>query len=410
MSGRSGLTPDFHLQACPACGSDRIEDYLKRPLTTFFFPVPPEMIGKIGKEPITLGMCDDCSHIFQREISLVLLSRIYNELYVHYNLDTSEQFQRVYRERTIDFLDGVINNGLAGIALDIGCGEGTYFPFLEGRGFECFGIEPSDKGQIAAEKNQEATVWVGSFETCDEGAFRQPFDVILMNWVLEHIVDLDAFFDLLASCLKPGTRLAIQVPDIAYSLDNDIALFYLHEHVNYFTPQTLRVLLERKGFKIVGEQHGDRPSILMCGEYVGAGSREAVHLGDQVEMKKRFLASSEILKGKISETFSGYDKIVLYGVGLLAFWISEVCLDDSDLEKVELLDDNEYYAGKMVPSFNKPLSAFPEGFVMDDALIFISTSPVYHDAIRERIRSRFRGSYSIATIDQGEVVVESSER
>jgi len=294
-----------------------------------------------------------------------------------------------------------------GKTLDIGCGEGTYFPFFEERGFECFGIEPSEKGHIAGEKNPAATVSVGSFETCEEAAFRQPFDVILMNWVLEHIVDLDSFFSLLAARIRPGTRLVIQVPDIAYCINNYLALFYVHEHINYFTAQTLRVLLQRKGFKIVGEKHGDRPSVLMCGEYVGIENRDVAHLGELAEGKKKFLVRSEVLRGKLTETFSEYEKIVLYGVGLLAFWISEVCLDDSDLRKIELLDDNEYYSGKMVPSFNKALSDYPEGCVMDDTLIFISTSPVYHDAIRERIRGRFRGSYQIATIHHGEVVVES---
>jgi hypothetical protein len=60
----------------------------------------------------------------------------------------------------------------------------------------------------------------------------------------------------------------------------------------------------------------------------------------------------------------------------------------------------------MVPSFNKELATLPEGSVLDGTLIFISTSPSYHDAIRARIRQRFRGRYAVAVIRNNEVVTD----
>jgi len=114
MSYGEETAPKVPVRECPACGSNRIEAYLERDLTTFFFPVPQEMINKVRKEPFALGICNECSHIFQTEIKPALLSHIYNEFYVHYNLDTSVEFQKVYRERTISFLDGMVSNGAGG--------------------------------------------------------------------------------------------------------------------------------------------------------------------------------------------------------------------------------------------------------------------------------------------------------
>jgi len=393
---------------CPACGSKRLEDYLATNLTTFFFPVPKEMIKRVKREPFSLRICIDCSHIAQKEIRPALLALIYDEFYAHYNLDTSPEFQEVYGKRTADFLGEMAPRGGTRSVLDIGCGEGTFFPLFDSLGYECFGIEPSKKGEIAQRKNPNAKVWVQSFDTWEPTDFNGGFDVILMNWVLEHIADPSAFFERLKSCVRPGTRLVIQVPDICYYIANSLSLFYVHEHINYFTPQTLRVLLERKGFSILDEKHGDCASLLMCGEYTGVEKRRGGPFSAQVDAKKQFVAETEGLKANVANIFTKYEKVVFYGVGLLAFWISEFCLSESDCEKIELVDDNTYYHGKFVPSFNSALTVFPEGYVLEGALILISASPSYHDRIRLRIKRRFSGSYDVATIIGGQVVVERS--
>jgi hypothetical protein len=227
-----------------------------------------------------------------------------------------------------------------------------------------------------------------------------------MNWVLEHMTDPAAFFETLRPYLQRGTRIVIQVPDICYYMDHNLALFYLHEHINYFTPETLEVLLKRKGFAIVSRKHGDCASILMCGEYGGVAKQEAFDATPLLERKKAFVRQGDALRASVRRAFAQYERVVLYGVGLLAFWIGEFCLADAERGNIELIDDNAYYRGKMVPSFNKELATLPEGSVLDGTLIFISTSPSYHDAIRARIRQRFRGRYAVAVIRNNEVVTD----
>lgn len=391
------------VRKCPACGSKHIEDYIDTNLTTFFFPVPEILIEKVKKEPFKLKICTECSHIFQPEVKSELLDLIYNEFYIHYNLDTSTEFQEVYRDRTIEFMKEILSQGKDQKVLDIGCGEGTYFSFFETMGYECYGIEPSKKGIIAKEKNPRAHI---SNETFETNAFDNRFDVILMNWVLEHIGELESFFKKLRAYIQPGTKLIIQVPDIRYYIDNDLALFYVHEHINYFTIDTLRVLLERKGFKIIGQKYGDCPALLICGEYTGIEDNEKIHHSELLKVKKDFLEKNKALIKKVKKIISENEKIILYGMGLLSFWISEFCLNDDDLEKIELIDDNEYYRGKVVPSFNKKLRIFSQGYNMDNTLILISTSPVYHNKIKHVIKDKFTGNFKIATINNNDIVVE----
>jgi len=392
------------IEKCPACGSENIENYLDINLTTFFFPVPEKLIEKIKKEPFKLKICTECSHIFQTEVKTELLTLIYNEFYAHYNLDTSFEFQEVYRDRTIKFMQEILTDGKDQNVLDIGCGEGTYFSFFENAGYECYGIEPSEKGKIAKEKNPKAHISDTFFEKSETNIFGTTFNVIFMNLVLEHIAELEPFFEKLKEYISLGTKLIIQVPDIQYYIDNDIALFYAHDHINYFTIETLRILLERKGFKIVGEKYGDCPLALICGEYTGIENKNAVFLPDLLKTKKDFLLKDEELRKKVIKVLSENEKIVFYGIGLVSFWISEFCLNKIDLEKIELIDDNTYYHGKVVPSFNKKIRVFPSGYNMNNTLILISTSPVYHDKITRMIKNNFIGNFKVAAISNNDIV------
>lgn len=394
------------LEKCPVCGSRCTEDYLDINLTSFFFPVPDDVIKKIKKEPFKLIICQNCSHIFQTEIKKDLIDLIYNEFYMYYNLDTSIEFQDVYRERTIEFMKVVLSQKKDQKFLDIGCGEGTYFSFFETIGYKCFGIEPSGKAKIAKERNPHANISDEYFETSETNIFNTEFDIILMNWALEHIVEIESFFKKLKRYVKIGTKLIIQVPDIQYYIDNNLALFYVHEHINYFTIETLSLLLERKGFQIVGQKYGDCPSILICGEYTGTGSKKEINYSGSLRMKKKFINENDELKNKINEILLKSDKIILYGMGLLAFWIGDFCLDKVDLGKIELIDDNEYYHGKVVPLFNKKLKIFSQGYNLDETLILICTSPIYHNKIRKVIKDKFIGNYKIATIKNNDIVIE----
>lgn len=391
---------------CPVCGSGCVEEYLNTNLTTFFFPLPEDLIHKSKKEPFKLDICQKCSFIFQVDVNMDLIALIYNDFYKHYNLDTSVEFQEVYRGRTIDFMEEILKQENEASALDLGCGEGTYFPFFESLNYRCYGIEPSEKAVIAKEKNPNATILHKYFETLEANEFNIKFDVILMNWVLEHISDIDPFFEKLDQYLKKGTKLIIQVPDIKYYIDNQLPLFYVHEHINYFTNETLTILLERKGFKIIGSKFGTSPALLICGEYTGIPLIKEVNNSELFNRQKQFLLENNDLKAKISKIISENKKVVFYGMGLLAFWIGENCLEKDDLRKVELVDDNIYYKGKLVPMFNKKLHEFPDGHNFDDTLILICTSPVYHEKIKNAINQKYAGDFKIASVKDNELVIE----
>lgn len=392
---------------CPVCKSKNTDKYLQTNLSTFFFPLPENLVRKAKPEPIKLNICNNCSFIFQVDVKNHLIELIYNEFYKHYNLDTSVEFQEVYRERTVDFMNGVLPKGQNDSkVLDLGCGEGTYFPFFENLGFKCFGIEPSKKAEIAKLKNPNSTISSKFFTDLEPDELNYKFDIILMNWVLEHILDMDSLFDKLIMRLKNNGRLIIQVPDIMYYFDNNLPLFYVHEHINYFTLETLEVLLKNKGFKIIGTKVGDCPSILICAEYTGIVKEQNFDNNNLVIKQKSFQLSNNELKVDIIKSISKYENIIFYGTGLLAYWIGSMCINEKDMHKVELIDDNEFYKNKFTTVFLKKIKEFPSGHRFDETIIIIGASPVYHDKIKGIINKKYIGNFKIATVKNNKLIIE----
>lgn len=150
---------------------------------------------------------------------------------------TPEKFRRIFGE---------------GRVLDIGCGDSGRIraPLVP------FGIEISAALQQAADARMRAE---GGYCLHGAGADRirdfddEFFDGILMHSYLEHEV---AVSDVLAEChrvLRPEGKIFVRVPNYG-SLNRRVTQadwcgFRYPDHVNYFTPASLRHIAAKFGFK-----------------------------------------------------------------------------------------------------------------------------------------------------------------
>lgn len=402
-------TTNEAIQQCPACASASNSKLLKEKLVTFLFPVPADVLSDIKREHITLNLCNTCGHVFQPTIDENLIELIYSEFYKHYNLDTSVEFQKIYGQRTIDFVGKNLlgTQGSGGKILDIGCGEGMFFPYFQERDYECYGFEPSEKHKIAKQKNPDATISSDFFDAVESNIFNEEFDVVILNWVLEHVVELDKFMLILCRYCKTGTMVVFQVPDLSYYLDNDLFLFYVHEHIHYFTLQSITELLIRFGFEIRAAEHGDTPALLVSAVYTGARNPSAVEdrvrtAGNQIV---DFVRRGSELGKSVESRLQSYENIYLYGAGTTTYWLGEYWLGETEKNKVTVIDDNQFYAEKMVPSFNSPVKNIRDINIADNSIFFIGTSPVYRETIIEKIRKYAHGEFDICYLNEGELKV-----
>ncbi|WP_294622341.1 class I SAM-dependent methyltransferase [uncultured Roseovarius sp.] len=133
--------------------------------------------------------------------------------------------------------------------LDFGCGDGALLRMARGFGFDACGIDVSASRSGAA-LNDGYRIY-SDFEALD-AADPEPFDAIVLSQVLEHVADPLDLLKALEARLAPEGVLFVAVPDTSgVTVPRSFQEFTLVqpiEHINAFTPDSLRDLARRAGF------------------------------------------------------------------------------------------------------------------------------------------------------------------
>lgn len=135
--------------------------------------------------------------------------------------------------------------------LDVGCAYGFFMALAEKAGFQSYGID------ISRYALQEACHYTRGLLLCLDVS-RHPlpfasncFDVITYMNTLEHLENYHASLREALRTLKPGGLVHIYAPVHSRWFTDDT-------HINYFTLDSLRFVLEQTGFEIakMGEERG----------------------------------------------------------------------------------------------------------------------------------------------------------
>ena len=155
-------------------------------------------------------------------------------------------------ERMSDKADWFNVSGF-GRALDIGSGFGFYTQALRKLGYRTVSINPGEyENEVFRNLNGDEPLAV-MFENYESD---EQFGVVMMSQVLEHLLEPDQAIKKVAGLLAPGGVLACAVPNYDSFLvkllgTKDNACLWVPEHVNYFSEEGLRALMERNGFRVV---------------------------------------------------------------------------------------------------------------------------------------------------------------
>ena len=144
--------------------------------------------------------------------------------------------------------------------LDVGCGFGFFSREARGAGFEVTAIELASHERGVATQLAGVVPQAVSFE----GFKAEPnsFSAILMSQILEHAQDVNVWVAKANSLLVPHGVLAIALPNfdsIFRRLMQERDPFVTPPaHLNFFSPASLKTLLERHGFRIQRTQWTSR--------------------------------------------------------------------------------------------------------------------------------------------------------
>jgi 2-polyprenyl-3-methyl-5-hydroxy-6-metoxy-1,4-benzoquinol methylase len=157
--------------------------------------------------------------------------------------------------RTFELKADVVTRHVAGgRALEIGCAAGFFLDTLRRRGFETHGIEIGEEVFAhARDVFRLPNLHLGPLESYAPPV--EPFDLVALFDVIEHLADPTAAMRRVRSMLRPGGIAVLQTQDVASLARRVMGRKWTHfkqaEHVYHFSPATIRTLLDRAGFDVL---------------------------------------------------------------------------------------------------------------------------------------------------------------
>ncbi|MBC7878732.1 MAG: class I SAM-dependent methyltransferase [Anaerolineales bacterium] len=227
---------DLEPATCPICGPS------------------PSAVLRYSFDPYKVVACSSCglNYLSPRLTQDAILKLYKDEAYYNSNisgqgydeyLEISENWEKTFTRR----LKQIAPYKSSGRALDIGCGPGYFLTAAQKMGFDVYGLDPSDYIVEIAKKSWGERVQLGLIESANYEP--ESFDLIVAFDTFEHIYDPNKFLQAIHSFLKPGGVLAITTPDPTSTLSKisgkNWVSYKLPEHVFYWSPETIRRILEK---------------------------------------------------------------------------------------------------------------------------------------------------------------------
>jgi len=231
---------------CRVCDSTRLElavDLGAQPWANHF--LAPEDAGREPYYPLRVLQCQDC-RTAQLDYTVAKETLFGNHTYLSGVTRTlSEHFADIAREVDARFMAGRPRKSV----LDIGSNDGTQLRQFKALGFDVLGVEAST--QTARIANESAIDTLHAFfnlETARQIGRR--FDVINAAGVFFHLEELHSVTDGIRECLADEGVFVVQFLYMKRIVENLAFDQIYHEHLLYYTVETLEALLVRHGLAL----------------------------------------------------------------------------------------------------------------------------------------------------------------
>lgn len=270
--------------------------------------------------------------------------------------------------------------------IEVGCGQGEFLSVLTEFPVEAYGIEnKSDLVKLA--KNNGLNVsqqFMEDDNTCISGG---PFDVFLSFNFLEHQPNPNGMLRGIYNNLKSDGMGLITVPSFEYILENNGYYEFIHDHIVYYTFDTLRFVLEKNGFMVLEQEMINRDTISM------------------IVKKKPIVDVSGIAKSyetickEVNDYVTGKETagktVAIWGASHQGFTLAST----ADLGGVirYIIDSAPFKQNRYSPASHIPIVS-PETAIKDPVDAIIIIAPGYTNEIAGIIKENFPKGTEIAVL------------
>ncbi|MFZ5366166.1 MAG: class I SAM-dependent methyltransferase [Patescibacteria group bacterium] len=236
-------------KGCPICGVSNLSLVFPANIGPAPFKRSYKISGTDYGKHLDILRCLSCGIVFQEiGFSRKAIDHYYQSLddpqYEEERINRSLAFKRIIKS--------LKKIRAAGKLLDVGCATGAFLVEARNYGYEVYGIEPSNWAVKIAREKYHLKVKKGFLKNVKFP--KESLQLVTLIDVLEHLVDPISSLRKVCSLLEQDGVICIVMPNI-----NSLAARILGErwwhirpgHFFYFSPKTIKFLLEMTGFEII---------------------------------------------------------------------------------------------------------------------------------------------------------------
>jgi SAM-dependent methyltransferase len=244
LAARAGVGEIEELVACSLCGERRAQ--------ALFHPRD----SRRGRWEYRVVRCVGCGFLYRQPgIRPDRLGDLYAKRYSKFLKGDYGDATRTRRYRLVmDAFDPLFADGTGRRLFDFGCGNGLFLDEAHRRGFEPFGVDLSpDSIEVARSRPSGANAYFGTPRDVPEIA-AGGFDVVTLWSVLAHLPQPVEDFRMMHELLAPGGVLLVLTVNASSLLLKERGSAwngFTPNHLKFFSPSTLPMLLRRAGFEAV---------------------------------------------------------------------------------------------------------------------------------------------------------------
>ena len=225
-------------------------------------------------------------------------------------------------------------------------------------------------------------------------AWRGRFDLVTAHYVMEHVPDPAVALRTLAGLLAPGGRVFFSVPDWSQNTGD----LLVADHINHFTPASLRRVAQEAGLVIDDLDAGALPTafVVTAHRADGAEAGTAAEVGEWREAARRTSEGLAEACAGLDRAFAANNgrRAAVYGAGFYgAFLLTRM---QGRLEVACCLDSNKHLWGK--PLFGVPVQA-PDTLPADVQVVYVGLNPARAKAIAASIPVLQRGGLELVFME-----------
>jgi SAM-dependent methyltransferase len=235
---------------CRICKSKELVEFLEFKNLPFFDDIVPA--NRIGKEfvfPMKVYVCKAC-FVVQSLHNVDIADYYKNYQYNASDSDFTKKYMEILARKTWNQFALEVGDSV----IDIGSADGYQLKCFEELGAKVLGFEPaSNLAALALEKG--VYVLEELFDENSIKALPDDFQKVACVTLLHTFDHLQRPFEILtdiATVLKTDTGvLVIEVHDLEQMIENQETALFGHEHTIFLHAQTIKLLLDRAGFKVI---------------------------------------------------------------------------------------------------------------------------------------------------------------